>query len=119
MVGIWGLKGFPCGSAGKESTCNARDLGQSLGWEDPLEKGKATQSSIPGVYLAWRIPWTIQFMGSQSQTQLRDFRFTSPHFIPNPLGEGNGEEGHLQKNKGHAETIKKIFDKSTGAVPVL
>ena len=25
-----------------------------LGWEDPLEKGKATHSSI----LAWRIPWT-------------------------------------------------------------
>ena len=32
---------------------------QSLGWEDPLEKGKATHSSI----LAWRIPWTIQSMG--------------------------------------------------------
>ena len=28
---------------------------QSLGWEDPLEKGKATHSSI----LAWRIPWTL------------------------------------------------------------
>ena len=28
---------------------------QSLGWKDPLEKGKATHSSI----LAWRIPWTI------------------------------------------------------------
>ena len=28
---------------------------QSLGWEDPLEKGKVTQSSI----LAWRIPWTV------------------------------------------------------------
>ena len=27
---------------------------QSLGWEDPLEKGTATHSSI----LAWRIPWT-------------------------------------------------------------
>ena len=27
---------------------------RSLGWEDPLEKGKATYSSI----LAWRIPWT-------------------------------------------------------------
>ena len=26
----------------------------SLGWEDPLEKGMATHSSI----LAWRIPWT-------------------------------------------------------------
>ena len=31
---------------------------QSLGWEDPLEKGKATHSSI----LAWRIPRTVQSM---------------------------------------------------------
>ena len=28
---------------------------QSLGCEDPLEKGKATHSSV----LAWRIPWTV------------------------------------------------------------
>ena len=28
---------------------------QSLGWEDSLEKGKATHSNI----LAWRIPWTV------------------------------------------------------------
>ena len=28
---------------------------QSLGWEDPLEKGKFTHSSI----LAWRIPWAV------------------------------------------------------------
>ena len=28
---------------------------RSLGWEGPLEKGKATHSSI----LAWRIPWTV------------------------------------------------------------
>ena len=39
---------------------------QSLGWEDPLEKGKATHSSI----LAWRIPWIeepgrLESMGSQ------------------------------------------------------
>ena len=32
---------------------------ESLGWEDSLEKGKATYSS----FLAWRIPWTIQSMG--------------------------------------------------------
>ena len=32
---------------------------QSLGCEDPLEKGKATNPSI----LAWRIPWTVQFRG--------------------------------------------------------
>ena len=36
-----------------ESACHdVRDLGSILGWEDPLEKGKATHSSI----LAWRIP---------------------------------------------------------------
>ena len=34
---------------------------QSLGWEEPLEKGKATHSS----FLAWRIPWTMQSMGLQ------------------------------------------------------
>ena len=34
---------------------------QSPGWEDPLEKGKATHSSV----LAWRIPWTVQSMGLQ------------------------------------------------------
>ena len=89
--------GFPDSSVGKESTCNAGDLGlilkpgrsagegigyplqyswaslvaqlvknlpalwetwiRSLGWEDPLEKGRATHSSI----LAWR----IQSMGLQ------------------------------------------------------
>ena len=87
--------GFPSGSAGKESACNAGDLGlipgsgrfpgegigypleyswaslvaqlvknppamqetsvQSLGWEDPLERGTAIHSSI----LAWRVPWTV------------------------------------------------------------
>ena len=33
---------------------------QSLGWEDPLEKEKATHSSI----LAWRLPWTEELLGS-------------------------------------------------------
>ena len=35
---------------------------QYLGWENPLEKGKANHSSI----LAWRIPWTVQSMGSHT-----------------------------------------------------
>ena len=44
---------------------------RSLGQEDPLEKGMATNSSI----LAWRIQWTeepggLQSMGLQSQIQL-------------------------------------------------
>ena len=89
------MLGFPGSSAGKDSACNAGDLGlipglgrfpgegigyplqyswfslvaqlvknlpamqeiwvQSLGREDPLEKGMATHSSI----LAWRIPCTV------------------------------------------------------------
>ena len=103
--------GFPGGSVGRESVCNAGDpdliprsgrstgegIGyphqyswaslvaqlvnnppamqknfvQSLGWEDPLEKGKTAHSSI----LAWRNPWTIQSMGPQSWTQLSDLHF--------------------------------------------
>ena len=39
-------QGFPCGSAGKESACNAGDMGSIPGLERSLEKGKATHSSI-------------------------------------------------------------------------
>ena len=83
--------GLAGSSAGKESNCNAEDpglipvlcTGASQGVlvlkdlpanagdigdagsiprsGNPLEKGKATHSST----LAWRIPWTIQSMGSQ------------------------------------------------------
>ena len=42
----------PCGSDGKESTHKTGDWLRTLGWEDPLEEGMATHSSI----LAWRIP---------------------------------------------------------------
>ena len=35
---------------------------QSMGWEDPLEEGMATHSSI----LAWRIPWTEEPGGLQT-----------------------------------------------------
>ena len=49
------LMGFPGVSDGKESACNAGDPGLiPPGWEDLLEKGMATHSSI----LSWRIPWT-------------------------------------------------------------
>ena len=53
-------------SDSKESASTWEIWVQSLGWEDPLEKGIATHSSI----LAWRIPWTeksdrLQSMGLQ------------------------------------------------------
>ena len=52
---------------------------QSLGWEDALEEGMATHSSI----LAWRVPWTeepggLQPMGSQ---RLGHDRATNTHAI--------------------------------------
>ena len=46
--------GFLCGSDGKESACNARNLGSIPRSGRSLEKGMATHCSI----LAWRIPWT-------------------------------------------------------------
>ena len=50
------------GSDGKESSCSAETWVQSLGWDDPLEEGMATHSTI----LAWRIPKTEDPGGLQS-----------------------------------------------------
>ena len=50
---------------------------QSLGWEDPLEKGKATHSSI----LAWRISWTIQSVQSMGCKESDRTEWLSLHFI--------------------------------------
>ena len=43
-------------------------LVQSLGWEDPLEKGMKTHSST----LAWKIPWTEDPGGIHSTGSQRD-----------------------------------------------
>ena len=40
---------------------------RSLGWEDPLEKGKAAQSSI----LAWKIPWTVESAAAAAAKSLQ------------------------------------------------
>ena len=67
---------------------------RSLGWEDPLEKGKATHFSI----LAWRIPWTVYSMQLQSLTRLSlsDFHF---HF------SGGSVVKNLPANVGDADWI--------------
>ena len=59
--------GFPSGSGVKNLPAMRETWLQSLGWEDPLEKGMETHSSI----LAWKIPWTeepggLRSMGSKS-----------------------------------------------------
>ena len=62
--------GFLGGSEAQNLSAMKETLVPSLGQEDALEKGMATQSST----LAWEIPWTeepgrLQSIGSQSQTQ--------------------------------------------------
>ena len=68
VVGSWGSPGGP---DSKESTCNAGDQVQSLGWEDSLEEEMETHSNI----LAWRIlsteePGRLQSRVTKSWTWL-------------------------------------------------
>ena len=56
--------GFPGGSEVKNPPANAGDAWfKPLSWEDPLEKGAVTHSSI----LAWETPWTEEPGGLQSK----------------------------------------------------
>ena len=69
-------KGFPGGSVVKilpaVQETQEMQVGKILGWEDRLEEGTTTHSSI----LAWKIPWTeepggLQSSGAQCRTQLK------------------------------------------------
>ena len=72
--------GFPDGSDVKESACNAGEQIWSLGQEDPLEKGKATHSSI----LTWRIPWQATVHGvAKSWIQLSEEKEKSNKHLNN------------------------------------
>ena len=74
--------GFPGGASGKRTHLPIQEMQKmcvwSLGWEDPLEEGTATHSSI----LAWRISmdrgawWATVHGAVKSQTQLKRF---NPH----------------------------------------
>ena len=65
---------------------------RSLGWEDPLEKGKVTYSSI----LAWRIPWTVQDMGSKESDRTERL---SLHFTSKEINSEYSLEGLMLKLK--------------------
>ena len=61
---------------------------QSLDWEDPLEKGMATHSSI----LAWRIPWTegpggLQYM-AHKESDTTERLTLSLHFLVQQVWAG-------------------------------
>ena len=98
LMGLPGGTGhcFPGVSDGKESACNVGDLG----WEDPLEEGKATHSSI----LAWRIPvdrgtwWATTHRITESDTA-EQLSTTLP-FLSFP-------DGHLMQR---ADSLEKDSD---------
>ena len=87
----------------------------SLGWEDPLEKGKTTHSSV----LAWRIPWTVHGV-TKSRAPLSSFHF---HFLSVPPGKPSIVSSGKPKNpslathlpfmylppKGFQETLQNIL----------
>ena len=58
--------GFPHGSAGKESTCNAGDLS----WEDPLDKGMSTPVFGSGEFHGLYSPWGHKESDSVEQLPL-------------------------------------------------
>ena len=67
---MWSLplsKDFPVVQIVKNLPMMQETRVQSLGWEDPLEKGMTIRSSI----LAWRIPWTEEPGGLQSRGSQR------------------------------------------------
>ena len=71
-------------------------LVRSLGWEDPLEKGKSTHSSI----LAWRIPWTVQSRGLQRVGHdWATFTFTK---LPGHVGKNHILESLSESEEGFA-----------------
>ena len=71
---------------------------QSLGWEDPLEEGLATHSSI----LAWRIPWTEGPGGLQSvQSQNVRHDWVTKHSTAHTKHRGRGSSDFW----GHWNTI--------------
>ena len=64
LIMVYLCLGIICNEVGSESAVIQETWVQTLGWEDPLERGMATHSNI----LAWRISWTeepdgLPFMG--------------------------------------------------------
>ena len=82
---------------------------QSLGWEDLLEKGMATHSSI----LAWKIPWTeepagLQSMGSQRAGHdwvINTFTFT--------CGTGTSTQQQITDSNSPPTVLEMVFQEVT------
>ena len=79
--------GFTGGSDGKESTCNAGELGSIPGLGRSPGEGKSYHSSI----LAWRIPWTtVHGVAESDMTEPSEYRDTKPGDTRENTGYQNG-----------------------------
>ena len=98
------------------------DQGSTLGREDLLEEGKATQSSI----LSWRIPQTEEAGGLQSRGSQRDTTEQLSIHTPPDLGEatrtaveGSQLEGRVTcRNLGHHEGAQSGLGVATASLPL-
>ena len=100
---------------------------QSLGWEDPLEEGMATHSSI----LAWRIPmdrgawWAIQSMGSQrvrhnwvtKHTHGKYFRLWASWSLSRPIREPWNVSATVERSQTSSPAWRSSHEEGWGSVP--
>ena len=63
---------------------------RSLGWEDPLEKGKATYSST----LDWRIPWTVHGVAELDMTEQLSLSLSKLIMVPQFHSTGSAQLSH-------------------------
>ena len=71
------IKGFPGGSVGKESACNAADLGQSLNWEDSPGEGNGYPLQYSGMEKS--MDCIVHGVAESDMTEQLSPHFTSMH----------------------------------------
>ena len=80
---------------------------QSLGWEDPLEKGTAAHSSI----LAWKIPWTEEPSGLQSMGSQRvRCDLVTEHAYQGRRDERGWLDGDGKRGRGRKRGVKTLCE---------
>ena len=87
--------GFPCGSAGKESTCNAEDLGLIPGLGRSSGEGKGYPLQYSGLENSMDC---IAHGVAKSWTRLSDFHFSLPQYDPS---KQRGKESSFTKAECH------------------
>ena len=94
MYQYW-AKGFPGGSAGKESACNAGNLGSISGLGRSLEKRKGYPLQYSGLENSVD---SIVHGVAKSRTQLNDFHFNTEQNKENKISETGASKNKISKN---------------------